>query len=126
MSMPEYHATLAAIGADPSCAPMLADKFEEVGMDRHAEYFRTGYYAPRTAGEIVGILYYYWIYGATDTDEVFTVGVLWAITHMHLRFGMPGQWYAVTSPHIALADRLADYNVYAAVTPSTQRSLSKQ
>ena len=40
MNMLEYYKTMYAIFMNPEYAPMLADKFEECGMDGHAESMR--------------------------------------------------------------------------------------
>lgn len=85
MSMPDYYATLTAIGTDPSCAPMLADKFEEAGMDWHAVYFRTGYEAPRNTDELLTILAHYVSPDVVCRNESFTTSLCYALvggTHL--------------------------------------------
>lgn len=46
MSMTEYDVALRAIVRDPWCAPMLADMFEDAGMERLAYYLRWDGFTP--------------------------------------------------------------------------------
>lgn len=81
MSMPDYYATLQAIGTNPSCAPMLADKFEEAGLDWHADYFRYGYRAPRPASDLVNIIMYYGVPDMRNRNERFTASLCYILIY---------------------------------------------